>query len=187
MSKQNEEVEYFKRRDFASAHPKRARVLDDNVLSKYVSWAMVDRTENPAGTTYLLMNAAAYRKACEHYAPMTSDFAATVREKAAQPMREMQAEVVQARERMEELAGSVNGFMADREKFEKDCISLESSLKNARALKLELQRILEHINNGEAKTPAALVGYFARIDELAATDHMKALWRTENNRRIPNV
>lgn len=168
MTKDKKEwFEFFKPREFVEAHPGRARVLEDDVLSKYVSWALVEKSAGRAGQTYLLMSASAYRKACNHFEPMTDEFATNARHKIEAPLREQYDVVTTHEATISSLQEELREIRDHRATFEENQKLIVEELKAVRILKRELQSLIEHLKIGDSDTPTALRGFFARIDEFA--------------------
>lgn len=174
--------EFLKPHEFAKEYPDRAQVLDDDVLSKYVSWALVDRSGVSSGKTYLLMTVAAYRKACYRFAPMTDDFARQVKLNIEAPLRASYDEIKKCEETIGELENELAEYREIESKFNINRKLITQEAEAVLMLKGELQRLIERLKNGDGETPRELLGFFARLDEMALDRFTKEAWKKTHRR-----
>lgn len=177
-----ESFEFFRPGEFAKAHPRRAHVLDDDVLSKYVSWALVEKSAGRAGQTYLLMSASAYKKACCDFAPMTDGVAQNARREFEAPLREQYDVVIRHEATISSLHEELRQFRDHRATFDENQKLIVEELTAVRMLKRELQSLIEHLKIGDSDPPSALRGFFARIDEFAFNVFAKEAWKVTHRR-----
>lgn len=183
MPKKSEETfEFLKRREFAKVYPARAKVLNDKVLSKYVSWVLIDRSSVPSGKTYLLMASSAYKKACFRFEPMTENFAYDARFATLAPLRELQAEIENCRAIIFNQEDELRAFRERLTAFDENQVLLNQEIKAVRILKEKLQRLIENLKIGDSPIYAALRGFFARVDELALNKFTKEAWKKTHRR-----
>lgn len=180
--KSKKEVEFFKRREFATAYPTRAAILDDDVLSRYISWALVDHSAVNTSKTYLLMTVSAYKKACYRFAPMTDDFARHARHEIAAPLREQYDMVKKCEATIAALRKELNEFREQRTVFEENQLLISQEINAVLILKRKLQGLIEHLKIGDRHTPSALRGFFARIEDFAFNKFTKEAWKTTHRR-----
>jgi hypothetical protein len=174
--------------EFIKGYPKKARLLDDKVLSKYVSWILVDRSESEAGKTFLLMSASAYRKACNYYAPATDDFLKEARDEAERPLREQSAEVSKCRATIASLRKELKELQGRQPLIDQYKNIVGQELEAVRIVKRELQSLIERLKLGDSDTPAEMRGFFARVEEFALNKFTKEAWKTPHRHaKSPDV
>jgi hypothetical protein len=174
--------EFLKPRDFVKAYPNRAKVLGDGVLSKYVSWVLVDRSSVAAGKTYLLMTSSAYKKASYRFAPMTADFERNARHKMAAPLREQYAIVEKHEATIAALYDELEEYRDHRVVFDENQLLVSQEIAAVQMLKRELLGLIEHLKIGNSDANSSLRGFFARIDEFAFNVFAKEAWKVTNRR-----
>ena len=184
--KAKDTFQFFKPHKLADTYPARARALSDDVLSKYVSWVLVDRSTDKAGKTYFLMTTSAYKKACYNFAPMTDDFARTARREMELPMREQYAIVEKCEAKIAALQEELCEFREYRAAVDEKETLIGQEIEAVRILKSELQRLIEHLRIGNSPTAAALRGFFARIDQYALNKFTKEVGKKPHRRTQSN-
>lgn len=164
--KVNKKYEFFKPSKFCESYPARAKVLDDGVLSKYVSCVLVDRSNVARGSTYLLMTSSMYKKACHRFALMTDDFemlryeiAASLREQA-EISANGEATIAALREELAE-------YRAHQKMIEENRLLANKELSAVMLLKRELQQLIEHLKIGDSEALSLIRGVFERIENFA--------------------
>ena len=178
----NDTFEFLKPSDFGKDYPARAKVLGDDVLSKYVSWVLVDRSSVAAGKTYLLMTSSAYKKACYRFAPMTDDFERHARHEMAAPLHEQYAIVEKHEATIAELRDELKEYRDHRVVFDENQLLVSQEIAAVQILKRELLGLIEHMKIGNSEANSSLRGFFARIEEFAFNTFTKEAWKKPHRR-----
>ena len=176
------QFEFLKPRNFVKAYPNRAKVLADDVLSKFVSWVLVDRSSVAVGKTYLLMTASAFKEASNKFAPMTDEFERMERHKMAAPLREQYAIVEKHEATIAALREELKGYRDHREVFDENQLLVSQEIAAVQMLKRELLGLIEHLKIGNSDANSSLRGFFARIDEFAFNVFAKEAWKKTHRR-----
>ncbi len=183
MTKDTKETfEFLKPSDFEKEYPARAEVLGDDVLSKYVSWVLVDRSSVAAGKTYMLMTSSAYKKACYRFAPMTDDFERNARYQMAAPLREQYAIVEKHEATIATLRDELKEYRDHRAVFDENQLLVSQEIAAVQMLKRELLGLIEHLKIGNSDANSSLRGFFARIDGFAFNVFAKEAWKVTHRR-----
>lgn len=177
-----EKFEFYKPRNFIKAYPNRAKVLNDDVLSKFVSWILVDRSAVTAGKTYLLMTSSSYKKACYRFAPMTDDFERNARHEMALPLREQYAIVEKQEATIAALREELKEYRDHRAVFDENQLLVSQEIAAVQMLKRELLGLIEHLKIGNSDVNSSLRGFFARIDGFAFNVFAKEAWKVTHRR-----
>lgn len=177
-----EKFEFLKPRNFVKAYPKRAKVLADDVLSKFVSWVLVDRSSVAAGKTYLLMTVSAFKEASNKFAPMTDDFERIERYKMAAPLRDLYALIEKQEVTIAALREELKEYKKHREVFDENQLLVSQEIAAVQMLKRELLGLIEHLKIGNIEANPSLRGFFARVDEFAFNVFAKEAWKLTHRR-----
>lgn len=164
--KVNKKYEFFKPSKFCEFYPARAKVLDDGVLSKYVSYVLVDRSKVARGSTYLLITSSSYKKACKRFAPMTDDFEMRVKYEIAAPLREQAVLVDKCNATIAALNEELAEYQENRQVFENKQLLASQELSAVLLLKRELQQLIEHLKIGDSEALSLIRGVFERIEKF---------------------
>lgn len=160
MAKKSEKTyEFFKPREFSKAYPTRAKVVDDDVLSKYVSWVLIDRSEVARGRTYLLMTSSMYNKACYRFAPMTEDFHRNARQEIDAPLLQQKAIVAKCQATITALHAELAKYEENRKVFEKNQSLASQELAAVLLLKRKLQQLIENLKLGDSENLSSIRGF----------------------------
>lgn len=171
-AKSSEIYEFFTPREFSNAYPTKAKILTDGVLSKYISWVLVERPKAAVRKTYLLMSSSMYGKARDRFAELIDDLAAHEMHVTADPTVEQAAIVKECDATIAALKVELAEYRKNREELDKNRVLASQELAAVLLLKHELQHLIERLNIGNSEASLVL-GVFERIAKFSMNKNVR--------------